>query len=248
MAFSSLIPRAFARLSSEEKEEFTLRFAPAIYNFLEEVKAKDTALTVFYDPKHFFMSHLFENNEGSMIIDAPPSVITPPVPPDAVLQIMGTLEYVPFYFIIPTYTIIEWDRFPAFRFAPPTTLIRLQRRSTFRLMIPLQIDFIAQLEYKQNIITTPIVDISMGGVRLNDIPLQLIEEISRGEILFITIELDGLRFRLAAQVTNAQQLRLRSGGIQGQLCLRFQEMPPATQHRLARFLMRQEVKFSSIVD
>ncbi len=244
MALPSLIPRAFARLSSEEKEEFTLRFASAISNFLEEVKVKETALTVFYDPKHFFMSHLFENNQDHMIIDAPPSIITPPVPRNAILQIMGTLEDVPFYFAIPAYTIIEWDRFPALRFAPPKSLIRLQRRSTFRLMIPLQFDFIAELEYQQHTITTPIVDISMGGVRLDEIPLPWIEKISRGEILFITIQLDGLRFRLPAQVTNAQQLRLRTGSTQGQLCLRFQEMQPTVQHRLARFLMRQEVKFA----
>ena len=89
-----------------------------------------------------------------------------------------------------------------------------------------------------------VADISTGGIRLTDLSPQWLKDLSRGQMVQVSIQLDGVRFKLPMSVTNAQLLRFANGRTIGQLCLRFHDLPQQTENHIARFLMRHEVLFT----
>lgn len=244
MTLPPLVPRALARLSMEERNSVTLQHPVEIAAFLQSICDHKAPLTVFYGKRHFFISRLFLYSATNCIIDAPPLLIKPPLQNEDKLQIIGTVEYVPFHFTALTHTLIEWEQFPAISLPTPTAVVRLQRRNAFRLMIPLSAQLTAKcvLDGKQR--TLRVADISMGGIRLTDIPPEWLNNTSQGESITLNLRLDGLDMAFKAYVTNTQSFRLNNGGNYAQLCLRFDALPAKTESHLARFLMRQEVELA----
>jgi flagellar brake protein len=242
----ALLPRAFKRLSPEDREELTLRYTPALCSFLKEVSDKQQTLTVYYAAeKHFFISALIEVYPDKIIMDAPSSMIEPPLNPNDTLHVMGYLEQVPFYFVVPVFRQIIYERFPALQFPLPESLIRLQRRTTFRLMIPTDFGLDAHILLPGGKkVWGRVADISRGGLRITELPSEWVASLKREEVLNLSIELEGLRLLLTMSLTHNQVLRYAQGKKMGQVCLRFDDLPKQTEYRIARFLLRHERLFT----
>ncbi|MCG2576663.1 flagellar brake protein [Dechloromonas sp. XY25] len=130
----------------------------------------------------------------------------------------------------------------AFAVALPKTLVRLQRRDTFRIETPRgrPLSFLGRLAGGA-LLTQPGHDISVAGVGLSAgmLPDGLVPGTVLENCRFALPE-DEHDLRFSATLRHVTELEGRSGQRQWRLGLQFNDLPPADQNRIQRYIARVE--------
>jgi len=155
------------------------------------------------------------------------------------------LDKVKIQFIVSDVTIIEIDGRPAFRAQMPESLLRLQRREYYRLVIPVlqrlkcKIHF-PSVEGKDHLIEADIADISGGGVRLigvsSGLPLELDMEFAGCHIELPDIGsiITTLHLRSVKETVSRTGMRTQNVGCQ------FVGLPGSMETLIQRYIMKVE--------
>lgn len=141
-------------------------------------------------------------------------------------------------------SLVDYENLPTLCVAIPQSLIRLQRREHFRVVLPIarpvKCIIPAQSEDDPEPIHTNIVDIGGGGVALADISGRLGAD--TGLILkrcrLLLPELDPVTVDL--EIRNTAQIRRPNGAFQNRLGCRFVDLPNDAAAKLQRFVMKIE--------
>jgi c-di-GMP-binding flagellar brake protein YcgR len=141
-------------------------------------------------------------------------------------------------------TLIDYDKLPALAMAVPSSLIRLQRREHFRVVLPIarpvKCVIPAHGDDDPESIQTHIVDIGCGGVALMDPSGRL--GTATGRILqrcrLLLPDLDPIT--TALEIRNTAQIRRPNGAFQTRLGCRFVDLPNDAAAMLQRFVMKIE--------
>jgi c-di-GMP-binding flagellar brake protein YcgR len=141
-------------------------------------------------------------------------------------------------------SLVEYDKLPALRIALPKTLVRLQRREHFRVMLPVAnpVKCIVPSgnETDREPITAHIVDIGCGGVAIAERGGRLGAETGRilADCRLLLPDTEPVLTTL--EVRNSAQIRLQNGAFQTRLGCKFIDLPNAMSNRLQRFVMNIE--------
>lgn len=129
---------------------------------------------------------------------------------------------------------------PAFRAALPDTLLRLQRREYFRLVMPVSRRLACQMPVGGERIEVDVVDLSGGGVAVMVPPSRM--------IFHAGMKFPGCRIELrdigivnaTIEVMSIFELTLRNGAHVKRAGCRFVDLPPATASLIQRYIIKME--------
>lgn len=141
-------------------------------------------------------------------------------------------------------SLTEHDKLPALAIALPASVIRLQRREHFRVVLPIarpvKCIVPAQDADDPEPIQTHIIDIGCGGVALADVAGRI--GTVTGRVLercrLLLPELDPVT--IALEIRNTAQIRRPNGTFQTRLGCRFVDLPNDAAAMLQRFVMKIE--------
>ena len=159
-------------------------------------------------------------------------------------EIITQLDGVSISFMTGPVTLCTYDKLPALKIALPKSMIRLQRREHFRVVLPIanpvKCMVPTEIDGHPDTVATHIADISCGGVALTDASGHLSTE--TGTILekcrLLLPEQDAVFTTL--EVRNSAQIRRPNGSFQTRLGCRFVDLPAEAANRLQRFVTEIE--------
>lgn len=162
-------PRA---LDEEELARFRVTSATEILGLMRALNRRRTPLTLYYGGHdNFVVSSVLDVDTRELVLDcgAQSAANTALLAGKRVLAV-AVLEHVKLEFALTDLRAVTLDDGPALQAAVPTTLLRLQRRSAFRVPTPVLNPILLQVPEQPDCpqaISPRISDISCGGVGLN---------------------------------------------------------------------------------
>lgn len=156
----------------------------------------------------------------------------------------GLLDKISIQFSSDNLELITFEDRPAFQFAIPPTMIRLQRREYYRINTPLSTPIRAlvpvQVDTRQETLKLSLVDISCGGIALLDERKAMDSTIG---VIYEHCKLDlptiGL-VDVVLQVRNSQDLILLNGKTNRRLGCQFINMSNNVLASVQRYIMKLE--------
>lgn len=156
----------------------------------------------------------------------------------------GLLDKISIQFSTPKLTAISFEDRPAFQFALPTSLIRLQRREYYRINTPvsnpIRVQIPVEIEERIEILKLPLVDISCGGIAILDEKKTLDCTIATN---YPQCKLDlpsvGM-VDLTLQIRNHQDLVLLNGKSSRRLGCQFYNLSNSVLTHIQRYIMKLE--------
>jgi c-di-GMP-binding flagellar brake protein YcgR len=155
------------------------------------------------------------------------------------------LDKVKIQFIVSGLTSVDYKGRPAFRAALPESLLRLQRRESYRLVLPVlqrlkcKIHF-PSVEGKDHVIEADVADISGGGVCLvgipSSLPFELDMEFPKSHIELPEVGLVTATLRLR----NIKEVTSHTGGRRQIIGCQFVGLLGPTETLIQRFIMKIE--------
>ncbi|UCV09073.1 flagellar brake protein [Dechloromonas denitrificans] len=134
------------------------------------------------------------------------------------------------------------ERAAAFAAPLPKFLVRLQRRESFRAQTPLTrpLQFFGRLP-DGKLLNLPTHDISVTGIGLS--ASELPEDLTIGMVLpncHFALPEETQELFCSATICNLSERKSRSGGLQWHVGLRFNDLPPAAENRIQRYIDKLE--------
>lgn len=159
-------------------------------------------------------------------------------------EFIAQLDGVSISFATGPVTLCTYDKLPALKITVPKSMIRLQRREHFRVVLPIakpvRCMVPAAIDAHPDTVATHIVDISCGGVALADVGGYLSTE--TGTLLencrLLLPDQDAVFTTL--EIRNSAQIRRPNGSFQTRLGCRFVDLPAEAANRLRRFVTEIE--------
>jgi len=159
-------------------------------------------------------------------------------------EFIAQLDGVSITFTTGPVTLCTYEKLPALRISIPESMIRLQRREHFRVLLPIAnpVKCIVPSTSPENPdpISMHIVDISCGGVALAETCGRIGTEPGRilHDCRLLLPEAEAVVTSL--EVRNTAQIRLQNGSFQTRLGCQFVDLPNDMESRLQRFVMEIE--------
>jgi c-di-GMP-binding flagellar brake protein YcgR len=227
-----------------EYARYLLHTPQEIVQVLRGVVKERELVTVYFDQgRRFFLSSLIrvEPRENALYLDWGVDEETNRLALAAThLVCVTTQEKVKVQFALEGLERAELDGRPAFRAALPRTLLKLQRREYYRLVIPLRTPLVCFVPLEEETLEAAVSDISVGGVGLGSLPANTGLALS-GCYPGCRLELPGEGLLLATlEVRSLQDVALRAGGLTKRAGCRFVDLPAAQQAMIQRYINRVE--------
>lgn len=181
-------------LNAEHYAEFLIRNASEIMSVLRRIRDQRMLLNVFIDGgPHRFVSAILDAGPRGIVLDASADerLNTHAIASD-VLTCAAQLDGVRIQFDVPGAAAVLYEKLPALHAKLPTGMLRLQRRDTYRMSVPLHSPVGCVVTYHPKLpeglapdapppeprVSSPrVVDISMDGIALvfqeDELPLSV---------------------------------------------------------------------------
>jgi len=156
------------------------------------------------------------------------------------LSLVATLDGVKIQFSAPRAEVAVYEGRAALRLRLPEFLLRLQRRESYRVRVPLACELALEIDGRLCVMELRVADLSLGGVALVSDRAYL--NIEPGRVIDnCRIALGGLGTLAARlEIRNVMESRGRNGLRQLRLGCRFVNLPGAMEALIARYIGQLE--------
>lgn len=233
-------------LPAADYPDYTLHSAAEIRTILRAMIAQQALVTLYFNQgRDFFLSSLLQlSDDGKQIwLDVGSDNATNQRALRAERLICVTqLERIRIQFVLQGLQISQLDRHPAFVCAAPDSLLRLQRRESYRFVMPVLQPLkclIPALQTTESATEISVVDISGGGVGiLSKTTLGL----AIGQVLeHCQIELPGVGLLdVSLRIRSQQEITLRTGATHTRLGCQFIGLRNPQEMQVQRYIIKAE--------
>lgn len=166
------VPLTIERLSEQQESECRISSPRQIQSLLRGIAEDGARVALYYDGfKDFIVTSLLETGEkGFWVEQGAEAVKNRRIAESTRFTLVSVHNQVKIQFAVSAIRALDRQGYPAFYMPFPDSLYRIQRREYFRLAIPLSENLrcIMPLNKPQTgEISTSIMDVSVGGVRLS---------------------------------------------------------------------------------
>ncbi len=156
----------------------------------------------------------------------------------------GLLDKISIQFFTPKLTAVTFEGRPAFQFALPNSLIRLQRREYYRINTPvsnpIRVQIPVEIEDRVEILKLPLVDVSCGGIAILD-EKKTLDCVIGTNYPQCKLDLPGVGIvDITLQIRNHQDLVLLNGKSSRRLGCQFHNLSNHVLTHIQRYIMRLE--------
>jgi flagellar brake protein len=140
-----------------------------------------------------------------------------------------------------------WGGADAFEIPLPTKIVRMQRRESYRVTLPVKKPVMARISNDEGALACelPIHDLSVGGVGLNAVEKTTLNDADEVEIAFALS--DGQIMRNRARVRHITQVGSTGGHPMLRIGLSFLRLPLSSSAKLQRFILHIEHQRNALV-
>lgn len=167
------IPLTIERLTDEQEQEFRIASVRQIQSILRDISEKGLLAALYYDgARNFIMTSVLGVGEkGVWVEQGPDAENNRRIAESKRITFVSSQNQVKVQFAVADIRAVTHQGYPAFYLPFPASLYRLQHREYYRLMLPLSEHLLCSMpagkthqagDRKE----VPIMDISIGGVRL----------------------------------------------------------------------------------
>ena len=168
-------------LRADELERFRVRARAEIVGILRGLMDQNSLITVYFGPlQEFFVTALLaiDAETGTLVFDCGADArLNARLPKTPAARLETFVDHIRIEFSIGSITGIDFDGKPAFRAPLPPSLLRIQRRETYRVHVPRSRSIVCELPPANDSgqpVLAHVRDISIGGVALVDFPAALV--------------------------------------------------------------------------
>ena len=166
------------RLSgNDEQERFRVRSRAEVTGILRALLDRDSLITVYMaGSRESFVTALLtiDGETGTFTFDyGNDARMSERLPRAPAARLEGFLDHIRIEFSVSNIAAVEFDGKPAFRAPLPPSLLRIQRRDSYRVHVPKSRPILCELppvDETGEPIRTMVRDLSVGGVALVDFP------------------------------------------------------------------------------
>lgn len=235
-------------LPAADYPDYTLHAAAEIRTILRAMIAQQSLVTIYFNQgRDFFLSTLLQldDHDQRLWLDVGSDDATNRRALNADrLVCVAQLERIRIQFVLQGLDSTQLDRHPAFLSAPPATLLRLQRRESYRFVMPVLQPLkclipVSQTADRTETIEVHIVDISGGGVGiLSKSQLKL----DIGQVYeHCQIELPGIGLlEVSLRVRSQQEITSRTGATHSRLGCQFIGLRNPQEMQVQRYIIKAE--------
>ncbi|WP_137936876.1 flagellar brake protein [Chitinivorax sp. B] len=231
-----------------EDSPYLLRSSAEILFILNAMAKKRAAISAFFnDRQDFAMTSILvtQTDTKQLILD-----LTPSQAANHYLQLtervmcVSTHDRVRVQFDTPPFQLTTFEGRPAFTTPLPTRLLKLQRRSYYRLTIPYSQTLKCHIPLAgQMPVEVEVMDISIGGIGVIGYPLEVNFEPGL-TFEHCSINLPGVGLIVTSlQIRSSFDFTLRNGTRTHRSGCRFLDLQPQTEQLIQRYILEQERRF-----
>lgn len=231
-------------LSDDEIEDrYFLRGRMEILSLLHELILRREPVTVYFNGgRDFFQTTLLEARADALVFDLsgdPEINKRLPVSPTCIF--VSNINGIRVQYACGQAERFSWGGSDAFWVPPPDRIVRVQRRESYRILLPVAKPLMVKLFSENNSVLGewPAHDLSVGGLGFSTIgepPLEADQQIAR-----LRLPLQGqVAIQCAVQVRHVTPMGERQDGIRFRVGVSFIDLPPATGVAIQRFITKIE--------
>jgi c-di-GMP-binding flagellar brake protein YcgR len=231
-------------LSDDEIEErYFLLGRMEILSVLNELILRREPVTVYFNGgRDFYQTTLLEARPDALVFDlSGDAEINKRLPGSASCIFVSSINGIRVQFAASQSGRFSWGGSDAFWVPLPERMVRVQRRESYRILLPVAKPLMAKLCAGDGSVLGewPGHDLSVGGLGFSTIgapPLEVEQEIAR-----LQLALPGqIAIDCAAQVRHVTPMSERQDGIRYRVGVSFTDLAPATAVAIQRFITRVE--------
>jgi c-di-GMP-binding flagellar brake protein YcgR len=232
---------------TEEEKRFLIGSGTEIAHILQSVVRKASLVTAYYGPNDFVLTSLLEvaPELDRLVFDLPSQrAQTAQLIASREIALVTNQDGIRIKFYVSGAATTTHDDRPALVARLPHTLVRLQRRDSFRVTCPLSnpvmciIPFTAQGQAQKAELM--VIDLSLGGIALINQHPRLNLDVGNVYADCVLTLPDVGSFVSAIEVRNSYQVTLKNGTVTMHAGCRFINPPPDGLTKVHRYTMMQE--------
>lgn len=235
-------PLALELLEPADYGQYLLRNHTEILHVLRQLQQHQSQITLFFNEGgDLLLTTLLAADERHLVFDYGASEATNQRALNAEkLFCITQLDKVRIQFVVRGMQGVAHEGRPAFRAPFPDTLLRLQRREYFRLVMPVTRRLVCQIPVNGERIEVDVVDLSGGGVAVM-VPPSTTKFHAGMKFPGCRIELQDVGVVNATiEVMSIFELTMRNGAHVKRAGCRFVDLSPAVANLIPRYIIRME--------